>query len=625
VTRPGWDFDYFPIPTGGSDDGCGEVDVVIATTDDVDSAILAELLGSSSGHVEVTPLFNAHPIFWTRVRSAERIDRQRLTLALTESGTHVRYIASARRSSQHVGPRLDIERASPRRPYRWAARTATDRPEPQTRWRWFLRAQGVDVQRPCCGTGAGTRLAVIDNDGRELDKVEVDAEVLVNCDGVPRAGAHAALLIGWAVGARTESGDHFRGVAPDASPRLYCIPKAAGDMVSLPLAIVRAVEDGADVVLCATSVEGLTSPLLDDALDFAARLGRSGLGTFVVMPTGREMSSPADSLHSSLSLGLAEPASDPRIFCVGPSARDGGWFLWRDRQGKLRPFANRGPAVRWLAPGDDLAFPFASDDRPAHAESSGAAAVASGVLLLILGQNSGLELQDIEQLLLDTVVEIEPAQRGSESELGDRADVLPLARDPDGHNAKHGYGRISASAACLAAFDPICNALIRTDNVVSARRYAEVAASTKPTLYSRELALWAVRMMLHDATFRHAVCSITRAMRLMASRPSRLASLPFGTLARQLRISIRMLQRATPPYEVDQELFRLEGQFAVLFTDSRAVQDFEAALLALSIDVFEAQDAARVSETHRVVAFLDRGAHQSFPTDRQVRATENTR
>src|SRR6185295_3517776 len=117
------------------------------------------------------------------------------------------------------------------------------------------------------------------------------------------------------------------------------------------------------VIACATYIDGLMSPLLDDALEVAVRLGRGGLGTAVIFPTGREMSSPEGSRHSSLSLGLGEPASDPRALCVGPSARDGGWFLWRDHRGKFRPFANRGPSVRWLAPGDDMALPFAVDDR----------------------------------------------------------------------------------------------------------------------------------------------------------------------------------------------------------------------------------------------------------------------
>jgi len=64
------------------------------------------------------------------------------------------------------------------------------------------------------------------------------------------------MLVGWAVRARRSDGSTFTGVAPDASPRVYCIPKPGRDVWSLPLAILRAVDDGADVIVCATYVEG---------------------------------------------------------------------------------------------------------------------------------------------------------------------------------------------------------------------------------------------------------------------------------------------------------------------------------------------------------------------------------
>src|SRR5580704_13462935 len=191
-------------------------------------------------------------------------------------------------------------------------------------------------------------------------------------------------MVGWAVGAVPRDAARFAGAAPDASVRLYCVPKPWIDVVSLPLAIARAVLDGADVVVCATYVEGTSSPLLDDALDVATRLGRGGRGAVVVLPTGRETSSGAKSVHASLSLGLGDPASDPRVHCIAPGGKHGGWFLWRTPKGKLRPFSNRGPAVRWLAPGDDVAYPLSSRDHLFHAESSGASAIAAGVVLLVL-------------------------------------------------------------------------------------------------------------------------------------------------------------------------------------------------------------------------------------------------
>jgi hypothetical protein len=420
---------------------------------------------------------------------------------------------------------------------------------------------------------------VIDNDGRDLDKIGLDAEVLVGVSDVPRAGAHSALLLGWAVGSRSGEDKGFRGMAPDASPRLYCIPKATDDIVSLPLAIVRAVEDGADVIVCATSVEGQSSVLLDDALAFATVLGRGGLGTIIVMPTGREMSSPADSIHSSLSLGMAEPASDPRIFCVGPSARDGNWFLWRDRRGKIRPFANRGPAIRWLAPGDDLAYPFSKDDRPAHAESSGASAVAAGAILLVLGINPTLDLREVDQLFHDTVVGIDPSRHASDPELGDRADLLPVERDDDGHNAKHGYGRLSATRACLSASDPICAALIRIGSRVEAERYARARCGVASSWYSPPLARWAARRFLHDSLVQQAFCALARATRLGNQHPQFVTTQPPGHWLRHVGIIVRVLTQANPPRELVGELTELDGRIRAILSDARAATLIESHLL----------------------------------------------
>jgi hypothetical protein len=610
--RPRWDFDYVPIRNGGGDDGSPESDLVVATTDDIDPGAVAEQLASIVGDVDVTPLFSAHPIFWTRVRSSTPLDRVTLAHAVTASGSAVRYIASARRGSQRLAPRLLTDMSRPRRASDWTTRPRTSHPEPNTPWRWFLRSEGVNVERTCCGTGAGTRLAVIDNDGKELDKIELDAEVLVAGDTIPRAGAHAGLLLGWAVGARSSEGTRFRGIAPDASPRLYCIPKSSQDVVSLPLAIVRAVEDGADVIVCATYVEGLMSELLDDALEFSSTLGRGGKGTPVVMPTGREMSSAADSTHSSLSLGLADPASDPRVFCVGPSARDGGWFLWRDRHGKIRPFANRGPAVRWLAPGDDLAYPFANDDRPAHAESSGAAAVAAGVLLLILGTNPALAFNELEQLLVETASPLEPAQRSSDPELGDRADLLPLGRDADGHNAKHGYGRLNASAACLACRDPIGAALIRIGEHDAAQKYHEARSGIAASFYSDAFGRWAALEVLNDVSLRHAACSVARAIRLLTINPERSRNQVPGALIRQLTLLVRLLSRSKPTGDIARELGTLDRRMLSVLGDEHATLTLETKLLAFATILREPPPP---TSRPRLRAVDDRSSWPTIATD----------
>lgn len=576
--RPSWDFDYAPIAIGGGDrDMDAERDVIVATVDDLDPARVAELAGSLASGITVTSLFSSHPIFWTRIEASSAIDRAELWRRLELGGVSLRYIASASRGSQALPPPLDLEEARPRRAREWPLRKPSDGPEPETPWRWFLRERGIEVERSTCGTGAGTRLAVIDNDAGSMEMVKLDAEVLVGVAAAPRTQAHAALMLGWAVSAIAPEGTEFRGVAPDASPRLYCIPKPSADVWSLPLAIVRATEDGADLIVCATYVEGSTSPLLDDAIEFATRLGRGGNGTPIVMPTGREMSSPVGSVHSSLSLGLADPAGDPRVFCIGPSARDGGWFLWRDRKGKLRPFANRGPALRWLAPGDDLAFPFALPERAWHAESSGASGVAAGAILLLLGANPELALADIDALLTATAHEIDGAQRMREPDLADRRDLEPVGVDADGHNAKHGYGRISALEACLSARDPLCLVLSRIGENAAARRYLELRNTSElSALYSPLLARFAARAVLRAPDLQHAVAALVRGLRLACRHPERHADQPAGHLIRQVALIARSLARRQPPTPVAAELAAIDRVLrALLRSDDAAATESE--------------------------------------------------
>jgi hypothetical protein len=576
VTYPPWHFDYSPLPSGAYFDGMDR-DLVIATAEDVDPARLVELAGRYVPDLWVTPLFNSHPVFWTRLESTRLIDVEGLSRVLTAGGIKLRYITSARCGSQALPPPLDFDDARVRVAHEWRTRASSREREDDTPWRWFLRRDGADVERSICGTGAGTRLAVIDNDGRELERVGLDAEVLVGVDACPRGQAHAALLVGWAVGARRDDGGPFRGVAPDASPRVYCIPKPRDDVWSLPLAILRAVDDGADVVVCATYVEGATSPMLDDALEFAVRLGRGGRGAAVVLPTGREMSSPEGSTHSSLSLGMADPAADPRVFCAAPSSRDGGWFLWRDRRGRIRPFANRGPGIRWLAPGDDMAYPFAPNDRPTHAESSGASAVAGGVILLLLSQNPDLSWSELDALLRVACVPVDATRQADDPALADRKDLLPLGVDADGHNAKHGYGRLSARRACLAASDPLAQALIKIGDVEAAQRYVESRASDLALPVSDGLARWAARVALRDFGFSHALAGGLRALRLTVNRNPAAPPEPPGHWLRHVGICLRLLLSHGPSPEHARELRALDGALRGL--DADGVLALEARLL----------------------------------------------
>jgi hypothetical protein len=327
----------------------------------------------------------------------------------------------------------------------------------------------------------------------------------------------------------------------------------------------------------------------------------------VIFPTGREMSSPPTSRHSSLSLGLGEPASDPRVFAVGPSARDGRWFLWRDRRGRLRPFANRSPALRFLAPGDDIAYPFADEDRPTHAESSGAAAVAAGVVLLTLSRNPELSLRELDVVLRETVNGVDGSGQLDENELGDTSDLLPRDVDRDGHNAKHGYGRLSAARACLTVLDPVSASLSRIGEREAAARYLHLRTSgAVPRLYTDRTAAWAARALLREQHLTHAFCAVLRAFRLFCARPGNLRTQPPGHLLRHMALALRALLLSHPPEEQLRELEELERRVRALLADPSDAEHWEQhVVVALAGLWSEAPEDASAQRAFRRVVCVD--------------------
>lgn len=572
-----WDFHYRPSQTQEATDEASPVDVVVATSVDVSPARIGEALRDLGPTLRVERLLARAPLFWSRVRSPVEATRTEVAAALARASVPVRYVASALRGSMVVPPPLDMTEAPAATATDW--RTNRARPVPLTSvegGHWFLGAAGgIRVDRRVCGTGAGMRLAVIEDDAADFEHLDLDRIVPVGVESIPCASGHGALMVGWAVGARRPDGTRYVGVAPDASVRAYCPPKPGADVVSLPLALARAVFDGADVIACATYVEGTTTPMLDDALDVASRLGRRGRGTAVVLPTGRETSSPPGSLHASLSLGLGDPASDPRVQCIAPGGRQGGWFLWRaSSRSKLRPFSNRGPAVRWLAPGDDVAHPFSSRDRLFHAESSGASAMAAGVMLLVLASNQGLRLHEMHALLARTVDAPDRCEVMT-SLVADPVDLLPFGPDRDGHNARVGYGRLNATRACAAASDPVALGL-------SALGEDEQATAWGLRLrhpYSPRLGRWAVRALLARPDIEHALRVVLRHARLVSSEHDRAAAHASGAVVRHLSTIVRELARSrrAPPLVAEE----LRRAIDALQTASGAPIAVEADVLSL--------------------------------------------
>jgi hypothetical protein len=585
VKLPQWDFDY-RSPSRNVAQGTAN-DFIVATWSTVAPDRVASTIRTGGDDARIEAILVRPPLFWYRVSTTSPKDLRDVAVALAASGIPVRYVTSFANCNLALGPRPDFADSSVCSPRGWRVRVENTTPDSHDRW-FLSRESGVDVDRVVCAAGHGTRLAVIDDEARDADVLDLDAEVLIGVSTAPQGTAHGAAMAGWAVGSRgnaTKGLPPFTGVAPDATCRLYVIPRPGQGVLWLPLAIVRAADDGADVIVCATYVENSTSPLLDDALELAMRLGRGGLGTAVVLPAGREVSSPNGSVHASLTLDISDPASDPRVLCVAPSGRTGGWFFWTNKTGKRRPFANRGPAVRVSAPGDDMPYPFAKDGGLGHAESSGASAIAAGVALLVLGRNPGLRVDELYGLLTSTARECPTLPEGP---VGDEADLLPAGRDPDGHDAKVGHGRASALRACLSASDPITATLVAMGEEDAARRFVVLRKNARSVAdaYSERSANWAARVIRADRIFADACAALCRHLRLLAGHTDRQNAQSPGATARAVALLIERLRLHPASDDVAEEI-RTLGRRACEATHAPAEhRNLERALFALASELW---------------------------------------
>jgi hypothetical protein len=185
-----------------------------------------------------------------------------------------------------------------------------------------------------------------------------------------------------------------------------------------------------------------------------------------------------------------------------------------------------------------MPYPFSDVERFTHAESSGAAAIAAGVLLLVLGQNPDLTVDELDAIVTNTATAIEPDSGATNRDLADRKDLLPLRADGDGHNAKHGYGRMNATLAAAAARDPIAATLVAMGEPEAAVAW-ELDASPHP--YGKVFGHWAARVVLVDPAVRHALAAVARTLRLWSERPERALHHARGALARQALIALRLL------------------------------------------------------------------------------------
>jgi hypothetical protein len=269
--------------------------------------------------------------------------------------------------------------------------------------------------------------------------------------------------------------------------------------------------------------------------------------------------------------------------CAAPSGRAGAWCLLRDKAGDLQPFANRGPAVRFMAPGDDVADPFAPG-RLAHAESSGATAFAVGVVALVLAIHPELRASELDALWMVSTQRIDPRRDLEQAGRDETAasELRPLASDDDGHNAKHGYGRLDATAACLAATDPVAQQLLRMGERAAAQRWGRRApwAGLLRAATVRALS----RHVLIGPARSHPLATLLRHLRLVAQKPDRAAAHAPGSLIRQLALCAGALAASCPA--AADELIALEERLRTLSGDSAERERVEEAVTNMVTSAF---------------------------------------
>jgi hypothetical protein len=170
--------------------------------------------------------------------------------------------------------------------------------------------------------------------------------------------------------------------------------------------------------------------------------------------------------------------------------------------------------------------------------------------------NPTLRLPELEAIVTRTVEPLPAAHDPRRTPLADAFDLLPSERDRDGHNAKHGYGRIHARRACMAAADPLALALLAIGDETA----AQALPAARP--WSRRLGRWAVRALLADPSAEHHLRALVRHARLVAGRPDRQRGHGEGALARQIILFLRNLETSAvrPSHAVAGELAELLTQ-----------------------------------------------------------------
>jgi len=232
--------------------------------------------------------------------------------------------------------------------------------DPYRDLQYSLDAAQVDAARPVTD-GSGARVAILDSAPDPSHRDLVGVRVLAVEGGPQTAPAAHGSLVAGIVRAIENNGFGTAGIAPgaDVLSLAVCTPRGAGASDECQLSdLLRGVdvawENRAQVLNMA--LVGPPNPLLRRAMD---RLDQ--LGVLLVAAVGNEgVDAPR------------YPAAYPSVIGVGAV----------DRDGRLYPRGNRGPAVEVLAPGVEIVSTVPADSFAFGDGTSLAAANVTGLLAL---------------------------------------------------------------------------------------------------------------------------------------------------------------------------------------------------------------------------------------------------
>jgi subtilisin family serine protease len=287
--------------------------------------------------------------------------------------------------------------------------------------------------------GAGVRVAVIDN-GFDVTHPDLQAAIVAESGFFNAMNQFRQTLTGYpddnhgtfCAGMAAARHNNARGGCGSAPECELMLIASRGDQVGTQATLARAVAyaanpqlevanlspaTGADVIVSSLGPNGaewLLTQVLENALVYASRQGRRGLGCPIFW---------ASSNGNNVAIDEDEVVSHPTVLAVG-----------RSRNNDREDNSARGAELAFLAPGVDVFSTRSGGGMGTSTGTSFAAPLAAGVGALVLAIDPDLRAHEVGDLMKATCDK-----------------VGGVTYDARGHNVDYGHGRVNAARAVMRA------------------------------------------------------------------------------------------------------------------------------------------------------------------------------